>query len=61
AGSMALKTRAAASAGTFPTDGVLFAALLAATMLIVGGLTFLPMLALGPIAEHAAMLAGQSF
>jgi K+-transporting ATPase ATPase A chain len=61
AGSMALKTRAAASAGTFPTDGVLFAALLAATMLIVGGLTFLPMLALGPIAEQAAMIAGASF
>ncbi len=61
AGSMALKTRAAASAGTFPTDGVLFGALLAATMLIVGGLTFLPMLALGPIAEQAAMIAGASF
>lgn len=61
AGSMALKTRAAASAGTFPTDGVLFASLLAATMLIVGGLTFLPMLALGPIAEQAAMVAGASF
>jgi K+-transporting ATPase ATPase A chain len=61
AGSMALKTRAPASAGTFPTDGALFASLLAATMLIVGGLTFLPMLALGPVAEHAAMLGGASF
>jgi len=58
AGSLAAKRRSAASAGTFPTHGGLFVGLLVGSILIVGGLTFLPALALGPIAEHFALLAG---
>jgi K+-transporting ATPase ATPase A chain len=50
-----------ASAGTFPTDGPLFVGLLVGVILIVGGLTFFPALALGPIVEHLAMIQGQSF
>jgi K+-transporting ATPase ATPase A chain len=42
--------------GTLPTHGPLFVAILVGTVLIVGGLTFLPALALGPIAEHFAMV-----
>ena len=61
AGSLAAKKTAAASAGTFPTDGGLFVGLLVGVVLIVGGLTFLPALALGPIAEHLAVLSGQTF
>jgi K+-transporting ATPase ATPase A chain len=61
AGSLAAKKRLPASDGTFPTDGGLFVALLAGTILIVGGLTFFPVLALGPIVEHLQMLAGQTF
>jgi len=58
AGSLAAKRRAAASVGTFPTHGGLFVGLLVGSILIVGGLTFLPALALGPIAEHFSLLAG---
>jgi potassium-transporting ATPase potassium-binding subunit len=58
AGSLAAKRRAAASVGTFPTHGGLFVGLLIGAVLIVGGLTFLPALALGPIVEHFALLAG---
>ena len=58
AGSLAAKRRAAPSAGTFPTHGGLFVGLLVGSILIVGGLTFLPALALGPIAEHFSLLAG---
>ena len=58
AGSLAAKRKAAGSAGTFPTHGGLFVGLLVGVILIVGGLTFLPALALGPIAEHFALLAG---
>ncbi len=58
AGSLAAKRKTAASLGTFPTHGALFVGLLVGSILIVGGLTFLPALALGPIAEHFAMLAG---
>ena len=61
AGSLAAKTRTAASAGTFPTHGGLFVGLLAGVILIVGGLTFFPALALGPVAEHLAMRAGILF
>jgi potassium-transporting ATPase potassium-binding subunit len=61
AGSLAAKKTAPVSAGTFPTDGTLFVTLLVAVILIVGGLTFFPALALGPIAEHFAMHAGQTF
>ena len=49
------------SAGTFPTDTPLFAGLLAGVILILGGLQFLPSLALGPLAEHFALLAGKTF
>ena len=58
AGSLAAKRKAAASVGTFPTHGGLFVGLLVGAVLIVGGLTFLPALALGPIVEHFALLAG---
>ena len=61
AGSLASKRKAAISAGTFPTHGGLFVGLLVGAVLIVGGLTFLPALALGPIAEHFALLAGTLF
>ena len=61
AGSLASKRKAAISAGTFPTHGGLFVGLLVGAVLIVGGLTFLPALALGPIAEHLALLAGTLF
>jgi K+-transporting ATPase ATPase A chain len=61
AGSLAAKKTAPASAGTFPTHGPVFVTLLVATILIVGALTFLPVLALGPIAEQVSIAAGQSF
>ena len=61
AGSLAAKKTVPASAGTLPTHGGLFVGLLIGTIVIVGGLTFFPALALGPIVEHLAMLAGQSF
>ncbi len=52
AGALAAKPRLAASTGTFPTDGPLFAGLLIGVILIMGGLQFFPALALGPIVEH---------
>jgi K+-transporting ATPase ATPase A chain len=61
AGSLAAKKTLPASAGTFPTHGGLFIGLLVGVVLIVGGLTFFPALALGPIAEQLAMTAGQLF
>lgn len=61
AGSLAAKVRVPASTGTFPTDGPLFVGLLIGIILILGGLQFFPALALGPIVEHLAMLAGQTF
>jgi K+-transporting ATPase ATPase A chain len=61
AGSMAAKKTAPPSAGTFPTHDGLFVGLLVGVILIVGGLTFFPALALGPIVEHLSMVAGQSF
>ncbi|WP_430512764.1 potassium-transporting ATPase subunit KdpA [Pannonibacter phragmitetus] len=61
AGSLAAKVKVPPSSGTFPTDGPLFTGLLIAIILILGGLQFFPALALGPIAEHLAMLAGQTF
>ncbi|MCS0496515.1 potassium-transporting ATPase subunit KdpA [Ancylobacter sp. MQZ15Z-1] len=61
AGSLAAKKTAAETAGTFPTHGALFVTLLIATILIVGALTFLPVLALGPIAEQVSLLAGRTF
>ncbi|MCA0320729.1 MAG: potassium-transporting ATPase subunit KdpA [Proteobacteria bacterium] len=61
AGSLAAKKTAPPSAGTFPTHGPVFVVLLVVTVLIVGALTFLPVLALGPIAEHVSMIAGRTF
>ncbi len=61
AGSLAAKKSVPPSAGTFPTTGSLFVGLLAGVILIVGGLTFFPALALGPIAEHFAMTSGALF
>ena len=61
AGSLVTKKTAPVSAGTFPTDGPLFVGLLVGVILIVGGLTFFPALALGPITEHLAVNAGQTF
>jgi K+-transporting ATPase ATPase A chain len=52
AGSLARKKRVSEGPGTLPTDTPLFVALLVSVILIVGALTFLPALALGPIAEH---------
>ncbi|MCO6417880.1 potassium-transporting ATPase subunit KdpA [Siccirubricoccus sp. KC 17139] len=61
AGALALKPKLAASTGTFPTHGPLFAGLLAGVILILGGLQFMPALALGPLAEHFVLAAGRSF
>jgi K+-transporting ATPase ATPase A chain len=61
AGSLAAKPIAPPSAGTLPTTGILFIALLTGVIVIVGGLTFLPALTLGPVAEHFAMQAGLLF
>ncbi|WP_375458540.1 potassium-transporting ATPase subunit KdpA [uncultured Enterovirga sp.] len=61
AGSLAAKKTLPASAGTFPTNGPLFVGLLVGVILIVGGLTFFPALALGPIVDHLSMVAGQTF
>jgi K+-transporting ATPase ATPase A chain len=61
AGSLAAKKYTPASAGSFPTTGGLWIGLLVGIILILGGLTFLPSLALGPIADHLAMIHGQLF
>jgi potassium-transporting ATPase potassium-binding subunit len=61
AGSLAAKKSHPASAGTFPTTGGLFVGLVVGVILIVGGLTFFPALALGPIVEQFAMTAGTTF
>ena len=58
AGSLAAKKIVPTSAGTFPTDGGLFVGLVVGVILITGGLTFFPSLALGPVVEHLAMHAG---
>lgn len=58
AGSLAGKRLHPPSAGTFPTTGGLFVGLVVGVIVIVGGLTFFPALALGPIAEHFAATAG---
>jgi potassium-transporting ATPase potassium-binding subunit len=61
AGSLAEKKSVPASAGTFPTTGGLFVGLVVGVIVIMGGLTFFPALALGPIVEHFAMIAGTVF
>jgi K+-transporting ATPase ATPase A chain len=61
AGSLAAKKTVPASAGTFPTTGSLFVGLVVGVIVIVGGLTFFPALALGPIVEQLAMQANTLF
>jgi K+-transporting ATPase ATPase A chain len=61
AGSLVVKKRAVATAGTFPTHGPLFVGLLVGTVFIVGALTFIPALSLGPIVEHYLMQAGNTY
>lgn len=61
AGSLARKKVAAISDGSFPMHGGLFAIFLTFVIVIVGALTFFPVLALGPIAEHLLMLQGRLF
>jgi potassium-transporting ATPase potassium-binding subunit len=61
AGSLAAKERVPAGPGTFPTHTPLFVGLLVGVVLIVGALTFFPVLALGPIVEHLLQGTGQLF
>ena len=61
AGSLAAKKYTPETAGSFPTTGALWVGLLVGIILILGGLTFLPSLALGPIADQIAMVQGQLF
>jgi K+-transporting ATPase ATPase A chain len=61
AGSLATKRRVAPSLGTLPTTGTVWIGLLLGVIIIVGGLTYFPALALGPVAEHMAMLGGTTF
>lgn len=57
AGSLAAKKRAPVTAGTMPTHGPLFVVLLVGSVLLIGALTYVPALALGPIVEHLMMVA----
>jgi K+-transporting ATPase ATPase A chain len=59
AGSLAAKKNVAPSAGTLPTHTPLFVVLLISTVMLVGALTFVPALALGPIVEHLMLFAAQ--
>jgi len=61
AGSLAMKKSVPPSAGTFPTTGGLFVGLVVGVIVIVGGLTFFPALALGPLVEHLAQIDGTTF
>ena len=61
AGGLAAKPAVAPSVGTFPTNNGLFVGLLIGVLLIVGGLTYFPALALGPIVEQLALQAGSSY
>ncbi|MCX6072155.1 MAG: potassium-transporting ATPase subunit KdpA [Chloroflexi bacterium] len=61
AGSMVVKQVTPPSSGTFPTDGLLFVALLVSVVVIIGALTFFPSLTLGPIVEHFLMRMGRTF
>jgi potassium-transporting ATPase potassium-binding subunit len=58
AGSLANKKRIAATSGTLPTHGPLFVVLLLGTLVLVGALTYVPALALGPVVEHLMMISG---
>ena len=53
-----MKRQIPEGAGSFPTTGLLWIGLLVAIILIVGGLTFLPSLALGPVADQFQVAAG---
>ena len=61
AGSLAAKPTVPAGPGTFPTATPLFMGLLVFVVVVVGGLTFLPSLALGPVVEQLQMLSGQVY
>jgi potassium-transporting ATPase potassium-binding subunit len=61
AGTLAAKRAVTVSLGTLPTHGMQFVALLVGTVVIVGGLTFFPALALGPVAEQFAMQDGKLY
>lgn len=61
AGSLAAKRHTPETAGSFPTTGGLWVGLLVGIILILGGLTFLPALALGPVADQIAMVRGELF
>jgi K+-transporting ATPase ATPase A chain len=61
AGSLAQKKTSPPSSGTFPTNGPVFTILLISVVLIVGALTFFPVLSLGPVVEHFLMQAGRTF
>ena len=61
AGSLARKKTVPPSLGTFPVTTPLFSTLLMGTIIIVGALTFFPVLSLGPILEHLLMTAGKAF
>ncbi|MGC4068912.1 MAG: potassium-transporting ATPase subunit KdpA [Polyangiaceae bacterium] len=61
AGALAKKMPVAASAGTFPTDTMTFAGLLVGIVIIVGALTYIPGLALGPVVEHLKLQALGTF
>jgi K+-transporting ATPase ATPase A chain len=61
AGSMARKRIAPPNPGTFPTDSAGFVVILTISILIVGALTFFPVLMLGPVVEHFLMLTGRTF
>ena len=61
AGNLAGKKSIPATAGTFPVTTPLFTVLLTGVIVIVGALTFFPVLALGPVLEHLLLRAGQSF
>src|SRR5499433_1904398 len=61
AGSLAAKKSVPPSAGTFPTTGGLFVGLVVGVIVIIGGLTFFPALALGPLVEQLAQVAGTTF
>ncbi len=61
AGSLAAKRTVPAGPGSFPTTGPLWVGLLIGIILIVGGLTFIPGLALGPVADHLATRSGTPF
>jgi K+-transporting ATPase ATPase A chain len=58
AGSLANKKRIAVTSGTLPTHGPLFVVLLLGTLVLVGALTYVPALALGPVVEHLQMISG---